>query len=320
MRVLERTRCVFLISGKARLRNINKQPTYVLDLSSAVLHSLIPEEISRRLAQEMSELLPGRGLISSDNDLFGFEITATLTHLAVRYIIATAAMLSGDFELSRRLWKELRPHLNAVKGPLPPFVKQSIKLMKERIPHNITVTHLSQARSLHTQWRKDRNPEHLALIKQHLDQAENYSPYFYDTWLLKALYWFVAERNIAMARQELRKCAGIEDPTWRLSEAFLFAYSGKLMEAFRIYRTVMNRSPSPGSSVLVEVEEFIHWVVQEEPGRVQLHFCLGVINYLGKGDSQQARTDFEAFLRTSTNGDFVKERGIAQSYLEKLNG
>jgi tetratricopeptide (TPR) repeat protein len=317
IQLLEKTRCVFLIFGKARLRNVNRQPTYVLDLKSVVLHRQIPDELSLRLSKEMSELLPGRGLISTDNDLFGFEINATLHHLAVRYIVATAALISGEFETARRFYKELRPHLN-VKGDLPPFIKNSIKLMKERIPVNISVTHIAEARALHFKWRKDKDPAHLPLIKSHLDSAESYTPNFYDIWILKALYWFVSDRNIPLARKELLKCKLIPDPTWRLSEAFLFAYAGKLTEALRIYRTVMNRQPLPESSVLVEVEEFINWIIEEEPDKVQLHFCLGVINYLGKQDNEQAEIDFENFLRVPTNGSFTNERKIAKSYLAKI--
>lgn len=317
-RVLERTRCIYLISGKARFRNVDKQPTYVLDLNSYVTHATIPIEVSKRLSKEISELIPSRGLIPREEELFGFEVTATLLHLAVQYIIATAALVSGEFVLSRNLFQSLRPKLNSVRGPLPVFIKQSIKVMKVRTPHNITVTHIAEARVLYARWRKDRKSEHLPLIKAHLDRAENHSPMFYDIWLMKALYWFVAERNIVKAKQELMKCSGINDSTWRFSEAFLLAYSGKLTEALRIYRAIMKSEPSPSSSLLVEVEEFITWIVQEEPEKVQLHFCLGVINYFGKEDHKQAEVDFDAFLNTCGNGHFERERVLAEKYLAKL--
>jgi len=262
-RVLAKTGCVFLIFGRARLRNIKKQPTYVLDLDSMVTHDLIPEEISKRLSAEMKELLPTRTYISQDNDLEGFEVHAASVTLSVRYIIATAALLSRQYDYARKLFKELRPQLT-VKGDIPPFIKRSIKLMRQRIPNNLVSSHVMEARELHQEWRKTRSASVVDEIQYHLGEAERLSPDFYDVWLLRAVNWF-AKGDISAARAEINKCriARVVDPTWRLSDAFLLAYSGKLTDALRAYRMVANMGVP--SSTWLEVEEFISARTRENP-------------------------------------------------------
>lgn len=317
-RVMEKTRCGFVIYGRARLRNRKKKPTYVLDLHSAVGHATIPNEISQRLSKEMAELLPARRFISSDNDLAGFEINAASINVAVQYIIATAALVSGESEYARRLFKQVQQQLSKIRGEIPPTIRQSLKMMRLRIPPNLAASHVFDAMELHHKWRKSRDNSILDMAKHHLDQVEQIQPNFYDAWLMRTIYWFSKGRDLKAARAEVNKCrtAGIKDPTWRLSDAFLLAYSGKLIEALRVYRVAAKLGVT--SSTWLEVEEFIMWVVHEEPDKTQLHFCLGVINYVGKGDGAQARRDFEEFLSTTPDGRFLEEKQVAQQYLDKI--
>ena len=66
--------------------------------------------------------------------------------------------------------------------------------------------------------------------------------------------------------------------------------------------------------VIAETEEFILWVLDQEPDKFQLHFCLGYINSEAKDDAILALEEYEAFLAHSDVGEkrFRLARGIAE--------
>ena len=105
LKVLRKSHCVFLIHGKARIRNFQGKAHYVLDLEAVVKHDEIEIVRSHLLANEMRSLLPTRTNISGENDLTEFELNAGNVHLAALYIIASAAFLSSDIDFSLELFR-----------------------------------------------------------------------------------------------------------------------------------------------------------------------------------------------------------------------
>ena len=90
-----------------------------------------------------------------------------------------------------------------------------------------------------------------------------------------------------------------------------------MKEAIKYYRLAIKYKCE--TSVPFEIEEFIDWVLELEPDKVQLHFCLGLVNYGGKGDKLQALRDFEKFIEITPNGKFIEAQGIAKSYIEIIS-
>jgi hypothetical protein len=113
-------------------------------------------------------------------------------------------------------------------------------------------------------------------MKPHLDEVEKRIPKIYFYLLLKAIYAFVVEKNLKRASEAINQCKQVKDPTWRYSKAFLEAYKGKMDDAERTYRAAF-KIEGPAETYF-EVEEFLDWMVHEEPDKVQLHYCLGLIN------------------------------------------
>jgi hypothetical protein len=67
-----------------------------------------------------------------------------------------------------------------------------------------------------------------------------------------------------------------------------------------------------------EVEDFILWVLEEEPDKVQLYYCLGLLNELFKEDHRQAIQDYNQFLNKVNENDFVEQQASAQAKIERL--
>ena len=71
--------------------------------------------------------------------------------------------------------------------------------------------------------------------------------------------------------------------------------------------------------VYFEIEEFMQWVLEENPGIPQIWFCLGLINFKGKGDDELAKLDFERFLADERSLKYPNAFALAQRYLDEIN-
>lgn len=314
--LLDKSESTFIIWGRARVRREKGKSVHVLDLSAAVGHDPITEDVQRRLAGEMADLLPQRRQIASDDDLAEFEVNAVSAGFAVKYLLAVAAILSGQSAFAQELLEELLEQLRAFRGEMTPAVKRSLQAMKARLPDVLASAHMEQLREIGGRWRGERDERLLDESLHHLEEAERLSPGRYDIKLARAFHLFVRARDVDAARRVLRECRRdrILEPTWRLSEAFIRAYQGEMGLAVREYRIAFNRDFSPAT--VLEIEEFIEWFLGEEPGMTQFHFCLGLINLWGKKDGAQAVAHFREFVRSTPAGQFDTERGFAIKAME----
>ena len=63
-----------------------------------------------------------------------------------------------------------------------------------------------------------------------------------------------------------------------------------------------------------------NWVLEQEPDKIQLHFCLGLVNFLGKGDYARALQDFEKFLEAASKEQFEEQIRLAEAYIGNIRG
>jgi hypothetical protein len=136
--------------------------------------------------------------------------------------------------------------------------------------------------------------------------------------LLESLFHFLANRDTKAAIEVLQKCAHkvITSCVWRLNLAFLYAYEGNLGETLRQYCIVADYKVEP--ITLAQIEEFLCWIIEEEPDKYQFYFCLGYINWRIKGDAKRAILDFEEFLQLRKINQFEREHKLVTSWLKQL--
>lgn len=312
IQMLRETKCSFMIYGKARTTTIKGQMQHVLDLEGAVLHGPIPVEISRSFSKEFADLFPKRKTISSEGDLFEFEITAKWLDIVSKYVIGIAALLSGDVEYSQQLFEYLQNELNAQQIDLPAIVK-----IRNRLPSRLKDVYVLQATLLYASWTRSKNPELLMQLKIFLDKLKVLSPENYEACELRSIWYFLTARDIKSAKNEIIRNKAKTYNTWRYNHAFLLAYEGNLQEAFREYLLAL-KNILPNPKTIFDIVEFIMWVVEVEPNKVQLHFCMGLINYFGVVDYSLALQDFEKFLDLTQPDEFVPQRKQAKKYVEEL--
>jgi tetratricopeptide (TPR) repeat protein len=306
---LRKSRARFILYGKGKIRTISGKEQHCLNLEGVVRHGRIPNVTQQKFSKEFVELLPRRLLFEKDNDLFSFQITSELADIVSRYIIGIASLLSGELEYAESLFLGIKKRISNVVSHFPAIIT-----IKQRIPLRLIDVHRAWAMWHFNNWRASRNKEMLTKAEEHLDTIIQLSfdvNYFAE--LAKAICCIVLRRDVNAARKHIRLCRKINDATWRYSDAFLSAYEGKLKESYNKYKGAFKKKCE--DSVPVQSEEFIQEIIEEEPHRKDLYFCLGLINYYAKEDYRQAKRDFEIFASQNKSEKYAQVYEIVEAHI-----
>src|SRR3990172_198044 len=258
-----------------------------MDLHGLVRHAQVANIVSKRFGRDFRQVLPNRLVIAPDGNMFACEFAATHMALVARYVIGTAAALSGDLQYAEQLLLDAEQRLNQItqQGTAAP-----ISVLLHKVQRRIRELYQQWLGGLVAEYTFRRDIDALREAEQIAKKLEQYAPSDYSLHQCTAICAFVFRKDLAEARLAINKCRAINDAAWRYSEAFLYAYEGDLENAYRSYRKAF-QSPLDDPTVPNQCEDFIQTVIDEDPARYWLHFCLGLINYQGKGDMQAARRD-----------------------------
>ena len=306
-----RTRSHFVVFGRVRLRTLGGKECHILELDGIVAHKPLAKEISDQISKEFGELFPRRLHIAAENDLLSFNFTSDWTECVAKYIIGIASACSYDINYAEQLYMDVQKKLESINADFPIFTK-----LKERLPARFAEIYISRSKGYLVAWRKTQDKNALSQIalnlnKISIDLADNY-----DVLLLRSIEAFLNERRIKEAIEYTKKCKRYDNPTWHFNLAFLRAYEGRLIKTIQQYRICANYDVSPAT--LSEVEDFMVWILEEEPEKYQYHYCLGFFNWKIKGDLHQAINDFGEFLKHIRNGEFLKEKDLAQKWISEI--
>ncbi len=314
IKTLHDSRCSFMVYGKARTITMNGKEQHILNLEGVVAHKPIPNEISKSFSKEFGELFPKRMAISSEGDLFQFEVTAQWIDVVSKYIIGIAALLSGDIVYSQELFENLRQVLQGENLSLPALIK-----IKQRLPSRLEDVYLVRLKMLYEEWNRSRDDVLVNNMKLFVEKLNAVSPHSFDARFYRSILYFLNGRNIGKAKIETLKAKkqNKKHTTWQYNYAFLLAYEGNMQEAVKQYETAVTEVFEE-PRVVLEIIEFIMWVLDVEPDKTQLHFCLGLIYYYAIKDYSLALQSFEKFVEVTPVNRFSSQRREAQRLIVKI--
>ena len=276
---------------------------HILELDGIVAHKPLAKEISDQISKEFGELFPRRLQISTENDLLSLNFTSDWTECVAKYIIGIASACSSDINYAEHLYRDVEKKLENIKTDFPIFAK-----LKERLPIRFSEIYIAKSKAYLNVWRKNQDKEALSQFIINLNKISDDLDDSYSFLLLRGIEAFLDGRRIKDAIEHTKKCKRYDNPIWHFNLAFLRAYDNDLKKSIRQYRIAANYDVSP--TTLSEVEDFIVWILEEEPDKYQYHYCLGFFNWKIKGDLHQSVHDFEEFLKHIKLGEFVKEKAL----------
>jgi len=308
-----KTKAHFVIYGRVRLRPIDGKDCHVLELEGLVAHKHLPQEVSNQLSREFGELFPRRVRIPTENDLLSFNFTSEWTEYVAKYIIGIASALSLDLVYAEHLYRDVAKKLEGITTDFPIFEK-----LRQRLPIRFAEIHKSRALAALQVWRKQHSQDALSQFTENINKIPEGVNDDYGTLLLRGIEAFLNRRDMETAFLCVNKCKRYDDPIWHFNLAFLNAYNDDLAKAIRQYRICANYEIQP--ITLTEVEDFLVWIIAEEPNKYQFHYCLGFLNWKIKGDLIQARDDFKNFLKNCNNKKFEKENELTEKWIAEIEG
>lgn len=304
-------RAHFVLYGRVRLRKIGNEDHHVIDLNGIVAHRPISKGVTELFSREFSELLPRRVNISKENDLLSFQFTSEWTEVVAKYIIGIAAAMSGDISYAQALYSEVKDRLVGKDVNFPVYQKLS-----ERLPIRVSELNEAMAAAAHKAWYETHDPEYLDQLGEYLEKVDPSRVELKRVLNLRAIYILLKEKDGNRAISVLRKAKDTSGAIWYYNMAFLYAYTGDLKKAIRNYRAGIIFRVEP--EVISQIEDFICWVLNQEPEKYQLYYCLGFFNWQVKGDTIKAIEDLEIFLRSGTDTEYERERMLAKEWIKEI--
>jgi hypothetical protein len=277
-------------------------------MSGLVAHRPLESTVADLFRREFSELFPRRIRFPEENDLLSFEFTSGLAEIVARYIIGLAAALSGDVDCAERMYEDLSRKLNREGKNFLVLEK-----VRDRLPRRMFEIHEARATAAYNVWRKDKTRDNARALGGHLSKIPLGATYARRVLTLRAVHAVAEHRDIKGARAFVNEHGNKEDAIWHFNHAFLDAYEGKLHKAIRHYRN--GATCSMQEAATADVEEFMEWILKEEPKQYQFHYCLGFFNWKVRCDLALAKEDFNRFLQVGAKNQFQTERALAQKWI-----
>ncbi len=205
---------------------------YFINFQGYVVHKPIPQNLSQVISIDFSKVLPKEVNFLEKRSFKGFEASATIVHLAAKYIIGIAAFVSQDPQLALKLHNGLKDQFNTFR-PLPPHLQD----IRNRIPLLISDETLWIAK-----WHFENNKinETKSFLEKSLSENNNN----YGAWLFKAITDFMIDKNINEALKSVKKAEQYAKNTfeWRYSKAFLYFWKEDYQNALKLCQKIKQQS------------------------------------------------------------------------------
>lgn len=306
----------FMVYGSITQRNIEGKNSYVCRLHGLVRHIPIPNtsEVKERLQEDFSVSLPSKLFFAEDQELLGFEMTRSLISYSARFIVGFAAMLSKDYLLGYRLFKDLHQELEKMPARIEhdPIVSEIYKRNKNHLAESIILLTAVDYRK----YELDRNKSHILEQEILIDELQAIQPENYYGHLTKAMALF-EKGEVDLAIAELANNSISLEGTGHYSLGFLYVCKGDIDAALDHYRRASYKKPE--GRILNDIEIFLtEEISKQNENETPLVFFRGLLNYKAKEDYALARKDFESFLKKKGARNYSRLQDLAQKYLSGI--
>ena len=254
------------------MRDLPDGASHVIDLRGVVSHAPIKDKWSQQLSSEFAAVLPNRLLVPAEGDVLHFQFAAKHIDAVALYVIGTAAALSNDLKLAEQLLVDAESRLRDGVTKADEDLRSALR---DRVRRRISQVYKECLARQISRYTITRDVAAIQAAERIIANLRQYAQDNYDVHMVAAMAAFTLHGDMETARREIRACRNSLDAAWRYNEAFLHAYDGDLQRAYVSYRSAFD-SPLADPTVPTQCEEFIQGIVEAEPHRPWLYYCLGL--------------------------------------------
>ena len=259
--------------GKTRGKN-----AYFIKLDSGVAHSQISSNISKMLSYDMAQVMqPIREIcVFEDDNKLGFDLVADATEIIAQYIMAEACYFSGNINRSIEIFCSLGTSLSRDKRNVN--YKAWLRHISKR---RLTELYTIMSSNYYFEFRRYGKNEELEKMRKCLDEVLRYNGASTAYYEQMALYYFCYDRNVDEARKCIEECFKTRRKSIiaMYDRAFLKFYSKYspyvANKCYSDYVTIFRKNKD--YELIQEIEDFIAWVITEEPEKAHLNWLLSLL-------------------------------------------
>ena len=305
LELLCKTHSVLLVQVQYTTDDVDDSENFKLTVCYGVRHPEIDKDVEKALSYDMARLSAPirRQRFEKKNTIDVFDFTTQALVFACQYIIGFAVLLAGDGQNAVTLLQQARKIVEVNEGEY--FNKANLlQLVDERL---FAAYYFSAAIQLR-RFQSDHSIAYLQEMDKNLELYNRIHPDTYGYNLDKAYVLVCLYKDGQAAKMCIEKCKEINlNSIWQYSEAFLSAYLEK--KAGIVISKYAKAFTKPYTNLL-ELLDFIEFVLEQEPNKVTLHLAAGMI-YSKIGDSILTRFHLSIYLE--------KVPRIDRRSLEKIN-
>lgn len=293
--LLEDTNSVLIVYVRYMADDIDNAENFELRINCGVSHPKFSEKVEAIISQDLRTMKKSvsRQRFNKSNSFAVFNLTAQTLLCAVQYILGFVYLLSDDNRHALELLLRSKKNL-----PVGQVSSLESKRMSELVDDRIYLALCQLGQECLSGFHTDNSLEHLVILSQLLEKANMIRPetYFYN--MNMAFVHVALNRDARAAKACIENCkSSKENKEWLYSDAFLSAYCGhapttilsKYSKAFKV----------PYKS-LVEIVEYIEFVIEAEPAKTALHLAAGLV-YEEMEDVKLMRQHLSTFLSSGKN-------------------
>lgn len=297
----------FFIWGNVKER-LEQENRYFFELDSLVTHAPLNQYRQSVIQREFLNIWMKKISFKEQFEFKGFQFSADLIYIAVKYITGIAAFFSGDPFLAVKLHHNLENELNRF-NPIP----QNIKAVKHKLKELLCEEYICIAR---VNIENNNHPK----VKEFLNKAMAIKANYYSVYLLKSIYDFIVGNPMEALRSvKTAKKYSKNDGTWRYNEAFLQMYLENWEEAVKSYKRISETSYTSEDLTINEVTRFNESYYKSNPEFLQSLYILGFLKLKKQDNYPESFQFFNEFIKKVKNKnkyEFLLIR--AQSYMMEI--
>lgn len=295
----------FFVYGNI-IERLDQENKYFLNMDGLVVHKEVSIQTSDNISREFISIMPKEINFFEKLEFQGFQFTANMVFLAVKYVAGIAALVSGKPALAIQLHDGLLGEFRKFR-PLPPNLMhiqgRLIKIMSEEYYLLYRFEYFIQKNKVKAE--------------ELLNKSLSIDPCNYSAIIALSYMKFVDDGKPVEALKLLLRAKKYSNGnyTWLYNEAFLYVYLGKFKKALRDYKRIQQITFREEQKLVDECIQFNENVIKKEPGKKQFLYVLGFLYFKKKSNCPMGLKYFEQFLHeTSGDRQFDELRVRALSY------
>ncbi len=284
---------------------------YFINSHILAKHSELTEDLRKQLSKEMSSLIPQINF-PVEQEYKGFNITADMLYLAIRYLTGTILYLSfkgENVKIAYNIHNGLAEEFEEKNIPFYIEIKKQLKRIFSGELYYLSC--------------ESFNEEHNAKkALEYSNKSLTYLPDSYEMLLWNGYLKFEVNRNTGQALNMFDKAKKYAyNYLWAYNKAFILFYLRNFKDALIIHQSIENKTFEGEENAIKDCIEYDQKIYEQEPDKPQFLYVIGYLYYKKLSNPIMALEFFEKFLEEVQNkrnyGMLTKKARYYLGYINK---